>query len=105
MPRRRVAPDMDQLILPTDVPTCIHGISLVSLLGPPRVHNYCRDCEAAGETLLPPEGTHEGETAYDIGLRHGTENHEYYPDTLPKGERQAYSRGYARGQVNRNKET
>lgn len=55
--------------------------------------------------LLPTDvDTYDGDTAYDIGLRHGTENHEYYPDRLPKGERRAYSRGYARGQVNRNKE-
>ena len=68
MGRKRVAPDMGQPVLPTDV------------------------------------HTHDGETAYDIGLRHGTENHAYYPDALPKTERQAYSRGYTRGQVNRNKE-
>lgn len=66
--KKRVAPDMGQPVLSTDV------------------------------------DTHEGETAYDIGLRHGTENHAYFPDNLPAKERQAYSRGYARGQVNRNKE-
>ena len=65
MSRKRVAPDMDQPVLSTDV------------------------------------DTHDGETAYDIGLRHGTTDHEYYPDTLPAKERQAYSRGYTRGQQQR----
>lgn len=65
MTRRRVAPDADQPVLPTD------------------------------------DDTHDGETAYDIGYRHGNTNHEHYPDKLPPRERQQYSRGYARGQQRR----
>ena len=57
------------------------------------------------QPLLPTDvDTHDGETAYDIGYRHGNTDHDYYPDSLPATERQAYSRGYARGTVDRNKE-
>ena len=50
------------------------------------------------QTLLPVvSGTPAGETAWEIGHRHAYAATGYKAGTIPRSERQAYSRGYTRG--------
>ena len=52
--------------------------------------------------LLPTEpGDQPGESAYDVGFRHGDAGHEFHHDPIPKKQRRAYARGYIRGATSR----
>lgn len=51
--------------------------------------------------LSTDDDTFEGDTAWDIGHRHGLEGHEYFHDRLPAENRQDYARGYTRGAAER----
>lgn len=50
------------------------------------------------QTLIPTvSGTAAGETAWEIGRRHGYSGSGYRASKIPRTERQSYSRGYTRG--------
>ena len=54
------------------------------------------------QPLLPTEqDSQEGESAYDVGHRHGITAAGFYDDRIPKKQRRDYARGYTRGALAR----
>lgn len=54
------------------------------------------------QPLLPTEqDAHDGETAWDVGHRHGLTGSGFFDDPIPKKQRRDYARGYTRGALAR----